>query len=101
MITIDFLKKIGFVDFVQLRPELRDSHKRLTRVVVLAKHLLTIQLIFQNDCWQIEKLLYSGDEALLKKFIPPEMSLSQIIDVFFPLSNDAEGTRILQDPYTQ
>jgi hypothetical protein len=89
MFNEGFLKKIGFTEFEHLDKSKRDLIKRLVSVVFVDKGCFTIQLIYQNDEWKIEKFSFEGDDDIYKKYFPNQPDLENIINTLFPPPSSA------------
>jgi len=52
------LCKLGFVNFIHLRPELRDGRKRMVWSGLYKDQLISIRIIFMEDnqCWVVESI---------------------------------------------
>ena len=87
MFNEEFLRDLGFRDFVHLRKEKRDSLKRLTTIKIIDGQWFTIQLVKRAN-WDLEKIIFDGDKKIYDKYFTKDPSLEDVIFKLFVQKND-------------
>lgn len=62
-------KELGFVNFINLDKNKRDSFLRLTWSGIYKNNILTILILNRNGIWEIEKILFNLKDKKINKIV--------------------------------
>lgn len=82
-VTEKRLRLLGFNDFVHLAKDKRDGKNRLVSIRFVSGEWLTIIVVGNIGYWEIEKIIYDGNDEGITAFIQSKPDIESTLERFF------------------